>query len=578
MSGRTIYVLAVLAVATVACSKKDSSSTDSTDPNAAGTPTDVVSSEQPPAESSVTPATSTPEKVAAPPVGTIVIANLTSALHQQTIQTGFVVGTAKGGAAGCQFDSSAAFEATGGANWHCQLPHGADTWRLGSVHTIKVGIFAGGSLSSVTTYHVLKGANHDVNGDGFPDAVIAAPNASTFKGQLYVFYSKGANGLDGATLSSTNADVTLTGTGTDQLGMALTYGDFNGDGYADIVALPTSSGPKVAYVFYSNGATGFGGSVQMSSLATPNVQTTISAVVAGDFNGDGFDDVAMGYPFMDGTPTGGNYVYQATPGTGFAASVAVGGAAWLITGQSGDKIGQELAVGDVNGDGYVDLIASSFHPNSNAGAVYVFKSGASGLNASSTLTTAAATTVISGGASAYLGGAIAAADVDGDGVADVITSSGSDTYVFSGAHLTATMTVANASIAFPASGTDQGLNAGDINGDGYADIVIQGQGMAGVSTIYLSGSTGFAASVPTGDVTVTITGNASNDYFGPSSLVDINGDGYLDVFYSSTGISPAGEAYLFNSSSTGFASGAASTANTVLSGATPGMGFGVVAN
>ena len=582
MSWCTKYLLAVLAVATLACSKKDSSSTDSSD---SGTATEVVSSNQPtstadtPSETTSTTDSKTDTTVASKEkVGTIVVENLNAALHQQTIQSGFVVGTAQGAQAGCQFDSGAAFAATGSATWSCQLPHGADTWHLGSVHTIKVGIFASNSLSNATTFHVLKGANHDINGDGFPDAVIGAANASSFKGQLYVFYSKGANGLDAETLTSANADATITGTGTDQLGDAFSYGDFNGDGYADIVALPQSNAPKVASVFYSNGATGFGGTVQKSTLATPNSQTTNSSVVAGDFNGDGYDDVAAGYQQMDATTTGGIYVYQATPGTGFAASVAVGGAAWIITGQSGDKIGQDLAVGDVNGDGYTDLVVATFHRNANAGAVYVFKSGASGLNASATLTTAAATTTIAGGASAYLGGALAVADVDGDGMADVITSTGSDTVVFSGAHLSINMTVAGASIVFPSSGTDQGLAAADINGDGYADLVIEGQGMAGVSTLYLSGPTGFAASVPTGDATATITGNASNDYFGPSALIDINGDGYLDVFYSSTGISPAGEAYLFVSSSTGFASGAASTANTVLSGATAGIGFGVVAD
>jgi len=178
-----------------------------------------------------------------------------------------------------------------------------------------------------------------------------------------------------------------------------------------------------------------------------------------------------------------------------------------LTGEgSNNDFGWSVApAGDVNGDGYADVVVGAWgYPDAGyTGRAYVYLGGQSGL------ATAPATTLTGEAAGNYFGYSVA--------------------------------------------------TAGDVNGDGYADVVVGAYGYGantGRAYVYLGGSTG-TASTPT-----TLTG-AAGTVFGISVATagDVNGDGYADVVIGASGYSDStGRAYLY----LGSAAGLATTATTTL--------------
>jgi hypothetical protein len=78
-----------------------------------------------------------------------------------------------------------------------------------------------------------------------------------------------------------------------------------------------------------------------------------------------------------------------------------------------------VALGDVNGDGYADVVVGAYYANMLAGAAYVFQSaGAAGVPSGAY--NSSANTTLTGAASSYFGYSVALGDVNGDGYADVV--------------------------------------------------------------------------------------------------------------------------------------------------------------
>jgi predicted outer membrane repeat protein len=196
---------------------------------------------------------------------------------------------------------------------------------------------------------------------------------------------------------------------------------------------------------------------------------------AGDVNGDGYADLVVGAPGYD-SAAGRVYVYY-----GGGAGLTAGLAAWTTSGENGgDGFGSSVGTaGDVNGDGYTDLVVGAPGHSSDTGKVYVYHSSVYGLNVPSSELTGE-------NAGDYFGSSVGTAgDVNGDGFSDLVvgapghSSDRGKAYVYHGS-----LTRLTGSAAWSVVGGSGGDNfgqavgtAGDaIGGDGYADLVVGAPG------------------------------------------------------------------------------------------------------
>ena len=346
----------------------------------------------------------------------------------------------------------------------------------------------------------------------------------------------GAGSADGGASSSTSWGTTF---------------DVNGDGYADVVIgadnTPQGGGVGNAYVYL--GSSLGTANAPKTTVTGPGGQTDYAGTLAsaGDVNGDGYPDLVVG------EATGNNaYVYLGGA-SGLSTTPAT-----TLTGPAGSLyFGASVAsAGDVNGDGYADVVVGDFGATSYEGIAYVYLGSASGLS------TAPATTIPRPGASGHFGASVASAgDVNGDGYADVLVGASGDpgnAYVYFGS-MTGLDTTIFAILPNPAgssaTGTEFGASvatAGDVNGDGYADFVVGAWSGTGLAYLYVgSGSTAGISTSPL----VTLTGpDGPGVFFGGSvaSAGDMNGDGYADIVVGATGVSSnTGRAYVYFGSPSG---------------------------
>jgi hypothetical protein len=183
----------------------------------------------------------------------------------------------------------------------------------------------------------------------------------------------------------------------DAFGMSLAVGDFDGDGRPDVaIGAPMQDrGSSIATgsvsILYGGIApVGLGGwiSFDQDSPGVPGDNTTDSRfghrMAAGDFNGDGADDLAIGVPGKKDATGAVVIRYGRTDGVnGFARSVRFTNAQVGLPDADGDQFGDTVAAGDFNGDGYLDLAAGAHGVSVggvvNAGAAVVLYGGPDGL-------------------------------------------------------------------------------------------------------------------------------------------------------------------------------------------------------
>jgi SpoIID/LytB domain protein len=289
-----------------------------------------------------------------------------------------------------------------------------------------------------------------------------------------------------------------------------------------------------------------------------------SAVATGDFNGDGRADTAVGVPGEAiGTVAGAGMV-NILPGssagpTGSGATQVTMDSA-LVPGGSvaGSHFGAALAAGDVNGDGYDDLIigapGGTVDGVAGAGLITVVPGSSSGLQPALATTWSENSTNVPGSAEAgdQFGAAVAAGDVNSDGRADVVvgvpgetsgtTASGQLRFFLGGpSGLTATATAADGVTMGNPGHFGRSVAMGDFNHDGHADVVAGGDGPdgSGAVTVIMGTSAGLtptAAATLTQDSAGIYGSDLAGDEFGAAlASGDVNGDGYADVLAGSPG-------------------------------------------
>ncbi|MBK9404711.1 MAG: FG-GAP repeat protein [Ignavibacteria bacterium] len=381
----------------------------------------------------------------------------------------------------------------------------------------------------------------DVNGDGYDDVITGASGNGGVTGKVYIFY--------GGLIMDNLPDVLITGTGNYFGNTVSAAGDVNGDSYSDVII-----GDE-----YYNGASGrsciYYGGASMNNVAdviltgeAGNNNFGGSVSNAGDVNGDGYSDVIVGawqYDLNTFYNIGRAYIYYGGDNMDNISDVTMTGEV------SGSVFGQSVSsAGDVNADGYSDVIVGASLYGGNIGKAYVFYGGISMNNA--------ADVIMSGTFGDNLGSSVSSAgDVNGDGYSDVITGAigfnafKGRSYIFYGGDpmnnfADVTMSGEEMYNYFGCSVS----SAGDINNDGYSDVIVGASG--GNSSIYGHAYIYFGSDSMNNIADLKMTGETAGDMFGKSvsEAGDINSDGFPDVLAGASGYgNNTGRAYLYKTNS-----------------------------
>ena len=496
--------------------------------------------------------------------------------NNMIINTGFMIGTAGSDASSVEvsLDNGSYAKAVGIVNWKFSLPFGANTWKDNSKHTISVrALNSSGKPSTAISITVIKGVNKDFNGDGYTDIILGAPlfNAGSgpSQGSVYIFHSTGSNGIP--TANATNANTKITGEASNNsFGMDVKTGDFNGDGYADAVvgAWLYNSGQGRVYIFHSSGPSG----IQNTTAAAANTiitgesgnSTLGVSIASGDINGDGYSDLLIGSNSYL-TNTGRAYIFHSSGANGITSNSALS-ANTILTGETtNNEFGNKVLIGDINGDGYSDVIVSAWkYNNTYQGRVYLFYStGNSGVTTANA--TSAFANITGEAANNYFGASLLLTDLNADGLLDLVVgahlygaSNQGRIYIF---HNTGTTiatnntnaTVANTILTASSSNFRFGfsLASGDFNGDSIQDLVVgayEYNSFQGAAYFFYNTTNGITATSTTAATTFFL-GESIGDQVGISiSAGDYNGDGFSDVLMGANKFNASqGRAYILHS-------------------------------
>lgn len=379
----------------------------------------------------------------------------------------------------------------------------------------------------------------DINADGFKDILICAPYASAEHkdgaGEAYVIFGSADMGSDGfIDLSSRPAHVLrIQGENShDEFGIWSTSGDYNGDGYDDFVVSSWKADPEgrenagKAYIFFGSASIYSREEINLSSYAADLLMILGNrkgdrlgfTTATGDINNDGYDDVIFGAQFADPEnreDAGTTYVIFGSENMSALGEIDLSESPEGVLQVFGvgytldypDNSGWGVSSGDINGDGCDEvLIGARFadpEENPNAGETYVVF--------------------------------------------------GSETIQFAGEidlrySPPGTMRISGLN---PHDYVGNSLTSGDVNGDGFDEILINayavdpnGRADAGVTYI-IFGSAGIHShseirlSNPPVEM-VRIIGENSGDHLGPASTGDINGDGIADIVLGALNNDPGG--------------------------------------
>lgn len=358
----------------------------------------------------------------------------------------------------------------------------------------------------------------DVDGDGIDDVATSSKGVvptGTRDGKVYV-YSTGTGEL----LWSFKGEAP-----DGQLGFGIeAAGDVNADGVPDVVA----GAPHAGYVKVFHGLTGEVLLELESDDKTSGFGVSVKGI--GDLDGDGHSDILVGEPYqLWGNPLNGGTLDM--PGFATLFSGADGSVILRLAGEHpGDGFGSNVAGRTVDGETWF-IVGAPNAGDDNRGRSYVYRGYTS--------TPHFVAEADDGGAEFGQMFQSVLGDVDGDGVPDMYISDWADNSAARGAGKIYVLSGADGSQIFTRTGEAAGdgfgigiSDAGDVNGDGHADVITAAWQHAGGAP---SGGKLYLISGADGSTMRTITGDVPGETLGfdTTNLGDVDGDGTIDFLVTS---------------------------------------------
>ncbi len=384
------------------------------------------------------------------------------------------------------------------------VPYGAN-YKYISVTNLATSLTAYSQLPFLTTYTptgddsfragvtVTNGATDiryitiaDLNSDGKPDLVVSLANRT-----LSVF----PNTITSTTGVATFGTAVSLGTSGSNATGGNTVADIDGDGKPDIIRV---TGNASTVSVHRNTTSSVGGTPTFATVVTASINSSPISVKVNDLDHNGKPDIVV----VSNKTTSNLSILRNTSTSGTVSMAA------FQTFSVGNTP-NELAIGDLNADGWADVVIA----NKTANNVAVYKNTSS----SGTISISSATTLTTGTSPV----AIELADLDGDGKLDIVVANSGVSTISTFLNTSSTSTISfNAKVDYTLSASPSYLAVGDTDGDGKADVVVvcSGSGIAPIlhnvsssGSISFTGSTTITALTPTNVATCDLNADGKPD-------------------------------------------------------------------